>query len=419
MSEIKLRVICVLRSGGEYFPTHVHNLMKMCEEHLPAHNFMCLTDTPEKLNCNTVRLRGEHAGWWAKLEMFDHFTDGENLFMDLDTVLRGSCELLLAGARGKPFVILRDFYRPHGAMQSSVMYWSTSHQWIYQKWAESGFSTSGIAGDQNFIEQVFRDTPGRDVFYWQDISNQVCSYKVHIRGCQIPSSAPLVCFHGKPRPWLQNDVNYFFDAGSKPKLALRRGWVVPSHDTHLLGASLREVKEIDRMVSHCTQRRNAFQSGGNIGIWASAIASRFKHCYTAEPEPENFACLEINTRDTQNITRYQTAVGESFGETNLQITDGNAGAHYCVGGSGILITPIDALGLSDIDFVQLDVEGFEHHAILGAEKTIKASWPVVVLELKGLGNKYGYPDSSTVDLLQTWGYRIVDRIARDVVFKKL
>jgi FkbM family methyltransferase len=42
---------------------------------------------------------------------------------------------------------------------------------------------------------------------------------------------------------------------------------------------------------------------------------------------------------------------------------------------------------NNIDYLSLDIEGSEHQAILGAERTIKKTYPIITLELKGLGSR--------------------------------
>jgi hypothetical protein len=74
--------------------------------------------------------------------------------------------------------------------------------------------------------------------------------------------------------------------------------------------------------------------------------------------------------------------------------------------------------VDDCDFIELDIEGSEHQAILGAERTIKKTYPVITLELKGLGSRYGYSDEDTIELLASWGYEIVGRVNRDVIFAR-
>ena len=414
-----MKIVCVLKSGGCYRPGHVYALRDMCKAWMPKHEFVCLTDVPG-LTCATEALKDNLAGWWSKMELFRVFTAGDTLFMDLDTILRAPCGAVVEEARQRPFVILRDVSRGVKnplAMQSSIMWWSGDWGWLYDEFAAGGLSST-LHGDQNFIEHAFFKT-GRRAVYWQDITSGVASYKVSIAGQERPAQVPVVVFHGSPRPWQQAVIPYPFPPPQYAALALRKGWVVPRHDRHVLDASLREVQDLDRILSHCKQRRNAFQAGGNIGIWAAALADRFEQCWTAEPDYQNFMALETNTCHLPNLTRLPMALGAEFGEMRVRQVEGNAGAHYCVPGRGSVVAPIDSLALQDLDFLQLDIEGLEHQAIVGAEKTIRRSMPLIVLELKGLGRRYGVEDESTIELLKSWGYSIVDRVARDVIFKPI
>jgi hypothetical protein len=102
----------------------------------------------------------------------------------------------------------------------------------------------------------------------------------------------------------------------------------------------------------------------------------------------------------------------------LTISTQNIGAHQLKDGNEFDVMKIDDLEVKDCDLLQLDVEGFEHFAILGAVETIKKSSPVICLELKGLGKRYGVEDQQTIDFLASLGYKVIHKIHRDVVFVK-
>lgn len=200
-----MRIVCVLKSGGDYHPHHVHALQVMCGRWaVEEHEFWCLTDVPELLTCKTATLQGDAKGWWAKIELFRAF-QGPTLFFDLDTVIRGPFSIKVF--EDAPFVILRDFYRGENnkrAMGSGMMYWSGDLRWVWEMWQQRGVGS--LRGDQDFLEEAFKD---RDVTYFQDVDSQMaCSFKAGIRDVQTPSCASVVCFHGKPRPWEQSLVPY-------------------------------------------------------------------------------------------------------------------------------------------------------------------------------------------------------------------
>jgi hypothetical protein len=213
----QLRIVCVLKSGGEYNARHVHALRDMCLQWMPEHKFICLTDAPD-LDCDTLPLRSNLKGWWSKLELFDVFTEGNTLFMDLDTVIRGPCTEILDRLMGRSFVIVRDFYRMRTnrtAMGSCVIFWNGNYRWIFEMFLADR-PEKKLRGDQDFLEQAFT-AKGQGVEYVQDITHEVCNFMAHIRDQSPPSEAAIVCFHGKPRPWDQTMVPHPCSPGKPPQ----------------------------------------------------------------------------------------------------------------------------------------------------------------------------------------------------------
>ena len=199
----------------------------------------------------------------------------------------------------------------------------------------------------------------------------------------------------------------------------RSGWAVPEKDRHCFFAVLSEAPDLGSSLDLCKEFRTAIQAGGNIGIYPAALAQRFTRVYTVEPDAANFAALQINTSNQQKIIARRAAFGKERGRAAIdQIQPDNIGAHQIQQGDEFEVITIDSLGVTDCDLLQLDVEGSEHEALLGAIATIEASWPVITLELKTLGERYGYTDADTINLLAGMGYEIADRVNRDVIFTK-
>lgn len=195
--------------------------------------------------------------------------------------------------------------------------------------------------------------------------------------------------------------------------------MIPIRDTVAQQIILREVNDIPTISRYCKQFRSVIQAGGNIGIWPVALSKKFNYVYTAEPDEANFAALEINTKNYQNILIRNVAFGKELGFGAIDHIDpDNIGAHQVKEGNEFQVIQIDDLGVEDCDLLQLDVEGFEHFAVIGALETIKKSWPVICLELKGLGKRYGVEDQETIELLGRLGYKVIEKIHRDVIFIK-
>lgn len=97
-----LTVVCWKWVGWKaiYQPQHVHALQRMVKKYLQIpHRFVCVTDDPKGLNCETVRLWSDpkvntEAGWpncYRRLKMFSNYAKtllGEKILsIDLDCVI--------------------------------------------------------------------------------------------------------------------------------------------------------------------------------------------------------------------------------------------------------------------------------------------------------------------------------------------
>ena len=173
-----------------------------------------------------------------------------------------------------------------------------------------------------------------------------------------------------------------------------------------------------RMVARrCKRKQIAVQAGGNAGIYPVTLAGIFDKVITFEPDDENFACLQYNCKDRRNVIAHKAALGNSNEPVQVQEVQGmrfgelcvNTGAYRVVPGGSIPQMMIDDLDLPTLDFLQLDVEGFELNALIGGLDTIQKHWPVIMVET------FGHGDDPTV-FLEDLGYHCVVKGHYDRVF---
>ncbi len=202
----------------------------------------------------------------------------------------------------------------------------------------------------------------------------------------------------------------------KPKFKQHpNGFYVPESDTECSAVAFDTADDLELALPLCTGKMIAVQAGGNFGWWAKRLSKHFGMVYTFEPDPMNFSCMCRNIGDVQNIVKIQAALGEEHNCIDLMRKDGNAGAHY-VDGYGLIPTMlIDDLNLPACDLLVLDIEGMELPALKGAYRTIDSYQPVIQLELKGHGKRYGYEDATCIDWLKGFGYTVKHSVHRDII----
>lgn len=203
-----------------------------------------------------------------------------------------------------------------------------------------------------------------------------------------------------------------------------RDFIVPKGD----GSSVSYFTGTDRdniatALGNVDPERNALaiQAGGNLGFFPWKFAERFKTVITFEPEPLNFHCLTHNVLE-DNVVKIQACLGNEHTWVNIA-NPNKSHVGLCevdrenTTNGNIPTFRIDDLNVPACDLIQLDLEGYEHFALQGAENTIRVYAPTIVLEMTGHEQKYGVGPTDIEDLLKAWGYRQVDQCYLDRVYK--
>jgi FkbM family methyltransferase len=178
--------------------------------------------------------------------------------------------------------------------------------------------------------------------------------------------------------------------------------------------SLKHVRSLEWAIAHCPQKRVALQAGGNVGLWPRRLAEVFDRVMTFEPDAPSRSCLLRNVPSSVEV--WSVALGDVEGVCGLARQ--SLGSHCVIRGDDIQMTTIDALGLPVLDFLQLDIEGYEWHALMGGRETIARCQPVIQLELRNFTEAYGQSDDEVRRLMDSWGYReVAQQPGNDVVFE--
>ncbi len=195
----------------------------------------------------------------------------------------------------------------------------------------------------------------------------------------------------------------------------------PDADTITPAVVLNEVKRLPLYLAHVPGRACCVQAGGNVGVYANALAREFAQVITVEPDPENWECLRRNVT-TPHVQAHHACLGDAPAggwETYRPEHETHNFGATCVrpaSAGGVPMLAVDGWDLEKLDFLMLDIEGYEQSALEGAVATIQRCRPVIALELKGLGQKHGWPDDMTHAWLVAQGYRQAATLGRDFIY---
>jgi FkbM family methyltransferase len=158
-------------------------------------------------------------------------------------------------------------------------------------------------------------------------------------------------------------------------------------------------------------------AGTSCGMYARFYAKMFDYVFAFEPDPLSFHCM-VNNVPYDNVIKINAALGHGNGIVGLnriplnQPSNDymNIGMHQIsnMNEFHVPMIAIDSLNLNELDVIQLDVEGFEQNAILGAVNTIIKFRPVIIAErFDSIENK---------NYMSSIGYKMVEKSSMDAVY---
>lgn len=159
--------------------------------------------------------------------------------------------------------------------------------------------------------------------------------------------------------------------------------------------------------------RTCVDAGANVGMWTRNLMQDFKHVHCFEPNPVFIECWRKNIPADKNATLHEVGLGEKESTANfeqplhqkLQRSPGD-----------IKIKTLDSFNLNEVDFIKIDVDGYEDLLLQGAEQTIARNSPVINIEMK----KSKRPNVVKISqhILGSLGYKMQIRTKSDEVWTK-
>lgn len=225
------------------------------------------------------------------------------------------------------------------------------------------------------------------------------------------------------------------------ELVTRDGWLMPAAVSPKLFQQWQAeaVEHLEAVMPYLKSRRCCLQAGGNMGIYPRMLIGGygFGHVVTFEPDATNLRCLTANTEPVADrVTVHGVGLGAAAGKVPWsRASEHKPGWHKIapngcrpkyVSGEIELVAIDDVCCREDVDFISLDIEGYELEALKGAEQTIARCRPVILFEDLGRSKHAGFRKRSTVaygnppGAVQRWlaerGYREVAAVKNDEIW---
>lgn len=191
-------------------------------------------------------------------------------------------------------------------------------------------------------------------------------------------------------------------------------------DAQIYANGLYEPHIVKEIINNTPKGGVCFDVGANIGhhsIVMSQCVQNNGKVFAFEPIPhireqmkESLTLNEIN-----NVEIISDALSNKEGELNLHLRDGNIGGSSLVdvGDSKTIkvnVKTLDSYNYRKVDFIKIDVEGFEYNVLLGGEKTIEKYQPVILFEYSPIYYRR-YEPSHTKNILSFFeehNYKLFD-----------
>jgi FkbM family methyltransferase len=191
-------------------------------------------------------------------------------------------------------------------------------------------------------------------------------------------------------------------------------WVLYSHHDepkYLEDSKDGQPAQRNAALAYVKQWRVCLDIGSNVGQWTRPLAKKFDSVICFEPNPNFRECFVRNITEKNvilwpyGLSDREHQARQDFNSTVLRQKDGD-----------IECRTLDSFGLTNVDFIKIDVDGFEVPLLEGARDTLTRNSAVINIEMKR--DKRIDTVKRAEDILRDLGYQFKKRTKSDEVWLK-
>lgn len=166
----------------------------------------------------------------------------------------------------------------------------------------------------------------------------------------------------------------------------QKGIFIPEQDKCKFWGENFEIREYNKIKP--TGYR-ALDIGAHVGIWTRRMAVNFCRVIAFEPLSKHIECHIKNCEGLEHIELHQVALSNQEEKNYMVTKDNNSGMSTLLDKTFNKPLPkelvetrtLDSYNLPKIDFIKMDVEGWEEQVLEGATETILKYRPRMYIEI--------------------------------------
>jgi len=167
----------------------------------------------------------------------------------------------------------------------------------------------------------------------------------------------------------------------------------------------------DAALEHVKNWRVCLDIGSNVGQWTRPLVEKFRSVICFEPNPNFRECFNKNINE-DNVILWPYGLSDRSHSANQEFNS----TMLNEGAGDIECKTLDSFNMTNVDFVKIDVDGFEIPLLNGARETLINNNPVINIEMKY--DKRKHIAIECVAILKDLGYKFVKRTKSDEVWVK-
>jgi len=328
-------------------------------------------------------------------EVFEHVPDVKMLMRNLSLLLDDNGVVLFS-------TLLND---KNISQKNRITWWYASPR----NGHISLYSSESLHRLASYIGLKYQSlTPGLHA-----LTREVPGWAVHL----FRPSAPEVPPEPKPKALKKIDSIQPFPPYVEMTESRYGPMLYPIQDKYV-GGSLKEYGqfcrgELELFAHFISPGAIVLDIGANIGAHTIPLAQLVGPggvVVAFEPQPtlHKILCANLVLNSIPNVLTYAMALGDCEGDCRFPVLDysqpgnfGGIGADMVEEGETVPLCMLDGFQLERVDFIKLDVEGFEAKVLEGAANTIERCRPIMYIE-----NDRAEKSAELIQRLFDMGYRL-------------